>query len=469
MKVTQEVLPDSQVGLQIEIPSELSQRTYDQVLNKLMSTTTIPGFRKGKVPKPIFLQRIGVTQFKATVVQELLETAIQTAIKQEEITAIGNYQLRSSFDELVAQYQPGQTLTVSASVDVPPRVTLKQYQGLSLQAEEVLPDPERVNRTLATYQNQRATLVPMEDRPAQMGDAVVIDFVGKVANEDGDLEEFSGGSGADFSLDLEPGRFIPGFIEGIVGMNLEESKDLDLAFPEDYGHADLAGKAVIFSITLKEVKEKELPELDDDFAQEVSEFPTIEELRTSLVDQYAEEASERTKTDQHTALLKALVANLEAEIPETLVQQETDFLVRQTLSQVSQQGLDLGKFLTQDLVEGMRKEARPNAIERLKRTLALGEVAKQEAISVTPEELQTKFDQTLADLEDPDQYDLQRLRQVLEEELLQDKLLTWLLTANTLELVPEGSLEPEPASNLESETSVKSDVVPPTVSSDEEE
>jgi trigger factor len=468
MKVTQEVLPDSQVGLEIEIPSELSQRTYDQVLNKLMSTTSIPGFRKGKVPKPVFLQRIGVTQFKATVLQELLETAIQSAIKQEEITAIGNYQLRSSFEDLVAQYQPGQILTIFACVDVPPRVTLKQYKGFSLQVEEVLPDPERVNQTLATYQNQRATLVPVEDRPTQMGDAVVIDFVGKVANESGDLEEFAGGSGADFSLDLEPGRFIPGFIEGIVGMNLEESKDLDLAFPEDYGHADLAGKAVIFSITLKEVKEKELPELDDDFAQEISEFPTIEELRSSLEDQYAEEASERTKTNQHAALLNALVANLEVEIPETLVQQETDFLVRQTLSQVSQQGLDLGKFLTQDLVEGIRKETRPNAIERLKRTLALGEVAKQEAISVTPEELQTKFDQTLADLEDPDQYDLERLRQVLEEELLQDRILTWLLTANTLELVSEGSLEPEPDSNLGTEASNFTDA-PPTASSDEEE
>jgi trigger factor len=434
-----------------------------------MSTTTIPGFRKGKVPKPIFLQRIGVTQLKATVVQELLETAIQSAIKQEEIAAIGNYQLRSSFEELVAQYQPGQTLTVSASVDVPPRVTLKQYKGLSLQAEEILPDPEQVNRTLATYQNQRATLVPIEDRPAQMGDAVVIDFLGKVANESGDLEEFAGGSGTDFSLDLEPGRFIPGFIEGIVGMNLEESKDLDLVFPEDYGHADLVGKAVVFSITLKELKEKELPELDDDFAEEVSEFSTIEELRTSLVDQYAEDALERTKTNQHAALLKALVVNLEAEIPETLVQQEANFLVRQTLTQLTQQGLDLGKLITQDLLEGMRKEARPNAIERLKRTLALGEVAKQEAIEVTQEELQAKFDETLADLADPDQYDLDRLRQVLEEELLQDKILTWLLTANTLELVPEGSLDSEPTSNLEAEAIVESDTAFPTVSSDEEE
>lgn len=469
MKVTQEVLPDSQVGLEIEIPSELSQKTYDQVLTKLMSTTTIPGFRKGKVPKPVFLQRIGVTQFKATVLQELLENAIQSAIKQEEIAAIGNYQLRSSFEELVAQYQPGKTLTISASVDVPPRVTLKHYKDLSLQAEEILPDPDRVDKTLSTYQTQRATLVPIEDRAAQMGDAVVIDFVGKVANDAGELEEFAGGSGHDFSLDLEPGRFIPGFVEGIVDMSLEEARDLDLAFPDDYGHADLAGKAVVFSITLKEIKEKELPELDDDFAQEVSEFATIEELRTSLVNQYAEEASEKTKTNQHGALLNALVANLEAEIPETMVQQETDFLVRQTLSQFSQQGLDLNKILTQDLVDGMRKEARPNAIDRLKRTLALGEVAKQENISVTPEELQAKFDETLADLSDPDQYDLERLRQVLEEELLQDKIFTWLLTVNSMELVPEGSLQPQSTPAPEFEVEAKPDVVAPTTASREEE
>lgn len=163
MKVTQEVLPDSQVGLEIEIPPELSQKTYDQVLSKLMSTTTIPGFRKGKVPKPVFLQRIGVTQFKAAVLEELLQTAIDQAIAQEQIEVLGNYQLKSSFDELVTQYQPNQSLTIQAAVDVPPRVTLKQYQGLTIQAEEVLPDLEQVETTLANYQNKRATLVPIED------------------------------------------------------------------------------------------------------------------------------------------------------------------------------------------------------------------------------------------------------------------------------------------------------------------
>ena len=180
MKVTQEVLPDSQVGLEIEIPADLSQKTYDQVLTKLMRTINVPGFRKGKVPRPVFMQRIGVPQLKAAVIEELVQNAVDQAIKQEAIDAIGNYQLKSTFDELISQYEPGQPITIQASVDVPPRVTLKTYQGLSVQAEEILPDPERVDKTLSQYQNNMATLVPIEDRPAQMGDVAVIDFVGKI-------------------------------------------------------------------------------------------------------------------------------------------------------------------------------------------------------------------------------------------------------------------------------------------------
>ncbi|MGB5972916.1 MAG: trigger factor, partial [Nodosilinea sp.] len=289
MKVTQEVLPDSQVGLEIEVPADLSQKTYDQVLSKMMRTVNVPGFRKGKVPRQVFLQRVGVSQFKAAVLEELVQNAVDKAIAQEEIDAIGNYQLQSSFEDLVASYKPGQTIAIKASVDVPPRVTLKQYKGLSVQAEEILPDPERVDTTLREYQNNLATLVPIEDRPAQEGDVAVIDFVGKVANESGEFEEFQGGAGTDFQVELEEGRFIPGFTEGIAGMSLDESKDVEIPFPDDYSQAELAGKPAVFSITLKEIKEKELPDLDDDFAQEISEFETIEALRTSLSERYQEE------------------------------------------------------------------------------------------------------------------------------------------------------------------------------------
>jgi trigger factor len=443
MKVTQEVLPDSQVGLEIEIPAEMSQKTYDQVLRKYMRSANIPGFRKGKVPRQVFLQRVGAQQFKAAVLEELVQNAVDKAIKQEEIEAIGNYQLKSSFDELVTQYEPGESLKISAAVDVPPRVTLKQYKGLSVQAEEVKPDPERLDKTLEQYQNNLATLVPIEDRPAQMGDVVVVDFVGKVKNEEGELEEFQGGAATDFQVELDEGRFIPGFVEGIAGMNLDETKDLEVDFPEDYSQEDLAGEPAVFSITLKEIKEKELPELDDDFAQEISEFETIEELKKSLEERYQQEADDQTKANKQTALLDALVENLDAEIPDTLVQKEVDYLLSQSLMQLSRQGLDINKILTRDMVANMRDRTRPDAVDRLRRTLALGEVAKAEEITIEEEALQAKIDETMKAIEDPSQIDPDRLREVLHEELLQEKILDWLESESTVELVPEGTLKQE--------------------------
>jgi trigger factor len=459
MKVTQEVLPDSQVGLEIEIPADMSQKTYDQVLRKYMRSANIPGFRKGKVPRQVFLQRIGAQQFKAAVLEELVQNAVDKAIQQEDINAIGNYQLKSSFDELVTQYEPGEPLTIAAAVDVPPRVTLKQYKGFSVQAEEVKPDPERLDKTLEQYQNNLATLVPIEDRPAQMGDVVVVDFVGKVKNEDGELEEFQGGSATDFQVELDEGRFIPGFVEGIAGMNLDETKDLEVDFPEDYSQEELAGQPAVFSITLKEIKEKELPDLDDDFAQEISEFETFEELKNSLEERYQQEADDQTKANKQTALLDALVENLEAEIPDTLVQKEVDYLLSQSLMQLSRQGLDINKILTRDMVATMRERTRPDAVERLRRTLALGEVAKVEEIKVDEEALQAKIDETMKTVEDPSQIDPDRLREVLHEEQLQEKILDWLESESTVELVPEGTLkkeeeasEGEPAESAEPET-----------------
>jgi trigger factor len=283
--------------------------------------------------------------------------------------------------------------------------------------------------------------VPIEDRPAQAGDVAVIDFVGKVQGEDGEFEEFQGGSGTDFQVELEEGRFIPGFVEGIVGMALDEAKEVEVPFPEDYPQAELAGKPAVFSITLKEIKEKELPDLDDDFAQEISEFETIEALRTSLTERYQEEADEKTKANKDAALIEALVEHLEAEIPNTLVQKEVEFLLTQTIMQLSRQGIDVNKMLTRELVEGMRQRARPEALDRLRRTLALGEVAKQEGIKIEEEALQEKIKEAMAEVEDPSQIDPDRLTQVLTEELLQEKILTWLEENNTVELVAEGTLQ----------------------------
>ncbi len=452
MKVTQEQLPDSQVGLQIEIPAEMSKQTYEKVLQKLIKTANIPGFRRGKVPRQIFLQRFGATQIKAAALEELVQNAVDEAIKQESIEAIGNYKLNSEFEVLVQQYVPGEPLVVEASVDVPPRVTLKAYTGLTAKAEEVVYKSDRVDEVLEQYRLNLATLVPIEDRPAQMSDVAVIDFAGKVQQADGNYEAFDGGSAEDFQLELKPGSFIEGFVEGIVGMSLEETKEIAVTFPEQYPQEDLAGQPAIFTITLKELKDKELPDLDDDFAEEVSEFETLADLRASLEERYQKEAEEKTQANKHEAILASLVEQLEAEIPETLIRREATYLVQQAAIQLSRQGIDINKMLTPEIVENMRERSRPEAIERLQRTLSLGEVAKQENITIDEADIKARMDEMLSEVSNPQEVDQNRLREVVNEELLQEKILAWLLENNTIELVPEGSLAGESAAEGSAET-----------------
>lgn len=457
MKVSQETLPDSQVGLEIEIPGDVSQQTYEKVLRKLMKSANIPGFRRGKVPRQIFLQRVGSVQVKAAALEELVQNAVDNAIEQEKIEAIGNYQLASTFDDLIQQFQPGQPLTVKASVDVPPRVTLETYTGLTVQAEEVKYDPTKVDELLEQYRENRATLVPVDDRPAEMGDVAIVDFAGKVQAESGEMEAFEGGEASDFQVELKAGSFIEGFVEGIAGMSLEDTKDVEVTFPDQYPQESLAGKPAVFTITLKDLKEKELPDLDDEFAEDVSEFDTLAELRESLEKRHQDEAQEKTDSNQREALLAALVANLQAEVPETLVRREANYLVSQAAMQLSRQGIDVNKLLTPAIVENMRDRSRPEAIDRLERTLALGEVAKQESITLEEADIKARMDEMMAEVQNPQDVDQERLREVVNEELLQDKILTWLLEHNTVELVPEGSLADDESEDSDESEATESD------------
>ncbi len=444
MKVTQENLPDSQVGLEIEVPAEMTKQSYEKVLRDYMKSANIPGFRKGKVPRQIMIQRIGSLQLKAAALEDLLQKVVDQAVKQEDIDALGNYKLQSDFEAMLGEFEPGKEITLSASVDVPPRVTLSEYKGFTVQAEEIKTDTaSRVEETLEGYRENLATLVPVEDRAAKDGDVAVVDFLGKAENEAGELEAFEGGSAEDFQVEIKEGRFIPGFVEGVVGMKLAEDKDVEVTFPEDYPQAELAGKPATFTISLKELKEKELPDVDDDFAEEVSEFETLEELRKSLEERYEQEATDATDANVEQALLDELVKHVEAEIPDTLIKREVDFIVTQTAMQLSRQGIDLGKFLTKELVDGMRQNARPEAIERLRRTLALGEIAKQEDIKVEDEAIKTRTEEMMTEVEDPTQIDPERLNQVVNEDLLKEKILAWLKENCTVELVPEGSLTPD--------------------------
>jgi trigger factor len=443
MKVTQEKLPASQVGLEIEITSEMATKVYEKTVQEFIRNINIPGFRKGKVPRQVLIQRVGASRIKAAALEELIEEGIKQAIEQEKIDALGNVQLKSSFDELVSTFAPGSTLTFSAAVDVPPQATLQQYQGLTVQAEEVKPDPARVDEVLEGYRTRSATIVPIESRPAQEKDIAVVDFSGQLAPEgDEPAQTIPGGSAEDFEIELSEGRFIPGFIEGIIGMNAGETREVSATFPTDYPQEDLAGKEAIFTITVKELKERELPALDDDFAQEVSEFDTLEEFRQSLETKFQKEADERTRANKETALLAELVKHVEVDLPETLIKRESDHMLTQTAMQLSQQGMDIKQLFTPELVARLREQARPEAIVRIQRTLALKKIAELESITVEESAIAAKIDEFMAEQTTGEDIDQDRLREVIEEDLLKEKIFDWLLEHTTVELVPEGSLAP---------------------------
>ncbi|MEB3181009.1 MAG: trigger factor [Nostocaceae cyanobacterium] len=455
MKVTQEKLPASQIGLEIEITPEMTKQTYNQVINNLVRTANIPGFRKGKVPRQVLLQKFGSTRLKAAAVEELIQDGIEKAIKQEDIKAIGQPQLRSSFDDLVKNYEPGQPLTFQAAVDVPPEVKLDNYSGLQVKAEEITYDPSKVDQVLEENRKEMATLIPVEGRPAQIGDVAIVDFKGVLAKaEDGDEnaepEPIPGGEATDFQIDVQEDKFIPGFIAGMVGMNPGETKEISAQFPDPYSSEELAGKPATFTVTLKELKEKELPELNDDFAQEVSDFDTLAELRASLEERYQKEAAEQTKKNKQQALAQALVEKVEVELPDTLVQQEVDAMLTQTAIQLSRQGLDVRKLFTADIIPQLRDRSRPEAMERLKRTLALREVSKRESITISAEEIKTRVQELLTQYADED-VDEDRLQEVVEDELLTEKIFTWLEEHATIELVPEGTLN-QVSSETDAET-----------------
>ncbi len=443
MKVTQEKLPASQIGLEIEVPSEKSKQAYEQVIKQFAREINIPGFRKGKVPRQVLLQRIGHARLKATALENLINDSLQKALEQEKIAAIGSFELAIEFDELLSKYDPEQPLTFTAKVDVEPEVKMAQYTGLELKAEEASYDEAQVDEVLQKYRSDKAALIPVEGRPAQLGDMALVDFSGKFADtpEGETPAEIPGGEAQDFQVELSENQFVPGFIQGMIGMNSGETREVSVQFPDEYSSEELAGKPAVFTITLKELKEKELPELDDDFAQEVSEFETLAELRESLETRFKGDQERKITANKEKAILEALVQLVEVEIPGTMLDREIDFLLNQQATQLKNYGIDINQLFTEDNMGPMRERLRPEATDKIKQSLALAEIAKLESLSVEQAEIVAEVARVREQFPKGN-FDPERLQEFVREDLLKQKTLTWLEEKGTIELVPEGSLTP---------------------------
>ena len=455
MKVTQERLPESQVGLNIEIAPEASRNAYEKMVQNLARSSNIPGFRKGKVPRRILLQRIGNDRIKAAALEELIQKSLQDAIEQESIKALGQPNLRSNFDELLGQYNPGDAISFSVAVDVPPSIELSDYNNLSVKAEEVVYQPEKVDDFINQRREQKADLVPVEERAAQMGDVAFVDFKGILPEEEN--KEIEGGSATNFQVEIAEGKLIPGMVEGIVGMKPEETKDVSVTFPEDYPQEDLAGKPAIFSITLNELKTKELPELDDDFAQEVSddEFDTFAAYKESIEKQFKEQAQNQTNNNINEAIAAALMEQNQIDLPESLVQEETTSVLTKTLMQMQQMGLDVKQLFNSDNVPMLRDNARPEAVSNLQKSLILQEIAKKEALEPNQEAIEAKIAEIRPQLAGQE-VDEERLLEMVTSDLLSENTYKFLRDKAQIELVPEGSLKEAPEEQeQDSETEIE--------------
>lgn len=440
MKVTQEKRPNSQIALTIEVPAEATKKAYEKVVRDLSKNLRIPGFRKGKVPRQVLLQRVGPERIRAESLETLVQDSINQATKQEEVDTLGNYQIEPQIDELLKGYKPGEILNFAVTMDVSPTVQLGDYQSLVIQAEESSYDPQQVEDYLAGQQSRLATLVPVEERPAQRGDVVVLNYTGRLVSDSGELGDIiEGAEATDFELELESGKFLEDLIQGIEGMAIAETKEISVQFPDDYAREDLAGQSANFTVTISEIKEKELPELDDDFAEEISEFETLAELRADIEQKYQTQAKDATNTAIENAIAKQILTVVEVEIPETLIDRESNLMIQQTLAELERYGLDPSQ-IDKEAAQKIKAEARPEAIERIKTDLALKEVAKQQSIEPDAEQLAERTAKIYEQLSDQ-KLDPERVKQFVSDELLEEQSLAWLRENLTIELVPEGSLE----------------------------
>ena len=429
LKVTTESRPGSRLAVTVTLPGTRTKAGYEDAITKLSRSINLPGFRKGKVPRTVVVQQLGSVRIKATALESLVDAAWRDAIKQESLEPISQPDLSDGFEGLLENFQPGNDVSFTLEADVAPTPKLKTTKGLKAEFETVAYDASRVDAMLEDSRKQLATVVPVEGRAAEKGDIAVLSFKGSYSDDGSEIE---GGSADSMDVDLEHGRMIPGFIEGVIGMKAGDSKTVDCQFPEDYPKEDARGRKAAFEIELKDLKTRELPELDDAFAKQASEQETLADLRKDLEQRLKDDAERRQTSNRRDALVAALVEQLEVELPEALIQQESRNLLEQTAAQFAQQGMDVKSLFTPDLVRNLMQNSRPEAEERLRRSFALTALAEAESISVDDKAVDAKVDEVKKELSADAKIDPARLRQAVMDDLIQEQLMSWLEENSTL-------------------------------------
>ncbi|HHV75336.1 MULTISPECIES: trigger factor [unclassified Thermoanaerobacterium] len=375
-------IENSVATIELNIPKEKFEEGLNFSYKKNVGRFNIPGFRRGKAPRIIVEKYYGEGVLYEDAIEHVFPDAYQEAIDSLKLEPIDN----PTID--ILQIGKGQDLIIEAVVPVLPDVELGQYKGIEVKKVEYNVKDEDIDNRLEQMRERNARVVPVEDRAAQMGDIVDISFEGFL-----DGVPFEGGKSDNYSLELGSKTFIPGFEEQIVGHNVNEEFDVNVKFPEDYRAEELKGKDVVFKVKIFSIKHKELPELNDDFAKDVSEFDTLDELKEDIKRELQEQYDLSAKEEMKENAVKAVVENSKVDIPEIMVDRQIDISLRDLDYNLRYQGLDLDKYLeiTGKTKEDLRKEMHDDAALRVKTQLVIDKIGKIENITATDEEVDKRL------------------------------------------------------------------------------
>ncbi len=411
----------NEVKLEITVDAEKFDNAIKKVYFKSAKYFNIPGFRKGKAPMQIVEKYYGKEIFYEDAFNEVAGEALDEAVKENDLYVVS----RPDID--VTQIEKGKDLIFTAVMQTKPEAELGKYKGVEIKKIEYKVTDDDINHELGHMQEHNARIVSVEDRPVEKGDITVIDFEGFV-----DGKAFDGGKAEGHELEIGSNTFIPGFEDQIVGMKIDEEKDINVKFPDEYFSKDLAGKDATFKVKLHEIKKKELPELDDEFAKDVSEFDTLKELKEDIKNKQQKQNDDRAKYETQDAVIKAVCENVKVDIPSGMVETEVKNMLKDIEQRLSYQGLKLEQYLQMmgKTEDEMKKEYEPQAIESIKSRLMLEAVIKAEKIEATDEEVDEKLKEMAKNYgkeNDEEFLKNENVRNYIKEGLTSEKALEFLV------------------------------------------
>ena len=387
MSVQVEKLENNMAKLTIEVSAEELEKALDSAYQRQKNKISIPGFRKGKVPRAMIEKMYGAGIFYEDAANELMQQTYPSAIDESGIDIVS----RPTVD--VVQIEKGQPFIYTAEVAVKPEVTLGKYMGVTVTKIDTSVTEEEVDAALEREQNNNARTVSVTERPVAEGDTAVIDFEGFV-----DGVAFDGGKGENHPLEIGSHTFIDNFEEQLVGKNVGDEVDVNVTFPEQYQAADLAGKPALFKVKINEIKTKELPELDDEFAQDVSEFDTLAEYRESLKKNLETQKQNEAKKTKEDEAIQKIIDKSKMDIPEAMIETQCETMINEFAQRIAQSGLSMEQYLQFSgmTVDGLKEQVRPEALSRIQSSLVLEQIAKEENIEVSDEEVDAEIEKMAA-------------------------------------------------------------------------